>query len=251
MVVSPMSGRGRWGVATLLGLVVFSCAFLGAAGQRPLPEPPAAPQAAPQEDASSRPYVLQRGDTLEIRVFNLTELDQTVTIAPDGKVSVVLLDAVDAAGLTTAKLDELITARYTTFYRDPHVTVNVKGYANQKVFITGEVQQPGLLPLVGELSAGRAVIQAGGLKHTAKSSNVFLVRKSTDGTPVATRVDLDAVFKGTAQDVPLMAFDMVYVPKSKIASVDQFMDQYVKQINPFTLTAGFSYILNSAALVVR
>jgi protein involved in polysaccharide export with SLBB domain len=195
--------------------------------------------------------VLQRGDTLEIRVFNLTELDQTVTIAPDGKVSVLLLDAVDAAGQTTAKLDEMITARYTTFYRDPQVTVNVKGYANQKIYVTGEVLQPGLLPLVGELSAGRAVIQAGGLKPSAKPSHVFLVRKSTDGTPVATRVDLEAVFKGTAQDVPLMAFDMVYVPKSKIARLDQFMDQYVKQLLPITVSAGFSYLLNSSALVVR
>jgi polysaccharide export outer membrane protein len=236
-----MSGSGRWGVATLLGLVVFSCAFLrAAAGQQPLP--------APEADASSRPYVLQRGDTLEIRVFNLTELDQTVTIAPDGRVSVLLLDAVDAAGLTTAKLDEMITARYTNFYRDQQVTVNVGNYANQKIYVTGEVQQPGLLPLVGELSAGRAVIQAGGLRNTAKSSNVFLVRKSPDGTAVATRVDLDAVFKGTAQDVPLMAFDVVYVPKSKIASVNQFMDQYVRQLVPITLTAGFSYLLNNPLL---
>jgi protein involved in polysaccharide export with SLBB domain len=223
--------------------VVFSCALVrAAAGQQPVP--------APEQDASSRPYVLQRGDTLEIRVFNLSELDQTVTIAPDGKVSVLLLDAVDAAGLTTSKLDEMITARYTTFYRDPQVTVNVTSYANQKIFVTGEVQQPGLLPLAGELSAARAVIQAGGLRPSAKPSNVFLVRRSADGTPVATRVDLEAVFKGTAQDVPLMAFDVVYVPKSRIARIDQFMDQYVRQLVPFTLTAGFSYLLNNP-LVVR
>ena len=240
-----MSGCGRWSVATLLGLVVFSCAFLRAAGQQPQPLP------APEADANTRPYLLQRGDTLEIRVFNLAELDQTVTIAPDGKASLLLLDAVDAAGLTTTKLDEMITARYTTFYRDPQVTVNVKGYVNQKIYVTGEVVQPGLLPLVGELSAGRAVIQAGGLKHTAKSTHVFLVRKSTDGTPVATQLDLEAVFKGAAQDVPLMAFDMVYVPKSKIASVNQFMDQYVKQINPINLSFGFSYLLNTTALVVK
>jgi polysaccharide export outer membrane protein len=188
--------------------------------------------------------VLQRGDTLEVRVFNLAELDQTVTIAPDGKASLLLLDAVDAAGLTTTKLDEMITARYTTFYRDPQVTVNVRSFANQKIFVTGEVQQPGLLPLVGELSAGRAVIQAGGLRPSAKRSNVFLVRRGADGTPVATRVDLDAVFKGTAQDVPLMAFDVVYVPKSRIASINQFMDQYVRQLVPITTTFGFSYLLN-------
>src|SRR5687767_2838634 len=145
----------------VLALVVFSCAFLrAAAGQQPLPTPEA--------DASSRPYVLQRGDTLEIRVFNLTDLDQTVTIAPDGTVSVLLLDAIDAAGLTTAKLDELITARYLNFYRDPQVTVNVTNFVNQKIYVTGEVQQPGLLPLVGELSAARAVIQAGGLRPSAK-----------------------------------------------------------------------------------
>lgn len=236
MVVRPTSGSDGWSVATLLALVVFSGASLRAAGQQPPP--------APEGDASSRPYVLQRGDTLQIRVFNLTELDQTVTIAPDGTMSVLLLDAVDAAGLTTAKLDELITARYAKFYRDPQVTVNVTNYANQKIYVTGEVVQPGLLPLVGELSAARAVIQAGGLRPSAKTSSVFLVRRGTDGTPVTTRVDLEAVLKGTAQDVPLMPFDVVYIPKSKIASVNQFMDQYVRQLIPITTTFGFSYLLN-------
>jgi protein involved in polysaccharide export with SLBB domain len=127
--------------------------------------------------------------------------------------------------------------------------VNVKGYANQKIYVTGEVQQPGLLPLVGELSAARAVIQAGGLKPSAKPSAVFLVRKSIDGTPVATRVDLEAIFKGTAQDVPLTAFDVIYVPKSRIARMDQFMDQYVRQLVPLTLSAGFSYLLNNPLVV--
>jgi protein involved in polysaccharide export with SLBB domain len=183
-------------------------------------------------------------------VFNVSELDQTITIGPDGKVSILLLDVVDAAGLTTAKLDEMITARYAGFYRDPQVTVNVKSYANQKIYVTGEVQQPGLLPLAGEMSAGRAVIQAGGLKPSAKSTNVILVRKDGNGAPVVTRLDLGAVFRGTAQDVPLMPFDVVYVPRSKIARVDEFMNQYVKQLVPVTLSAGFSYLLNNP-LVAR
>lgn len=188
-------------------------------------------------------YILQRGDVLEIKVFNVTELDTTVTVRPDGKVSVLLLDDIEAAGRTTTQLDELLTARYAPFYLDPRVTINVQGFANHKIYVGGEVVQPGLFPLVGDLTAVRALIQAGGPKTTAKTSHVILLRES-NGTPVAIVINLKDVINKGKPDVPLSPFDVLYVPKSAIAKVNTFVDQYIKQVIPFTMTAGFSYLLN-------
>lgn len=199
----------------------------------------------PQTNTGGDTYILQRGDILEIKVFNVTELDTTVTIRPDGKISVLLLDDIEAAGRTTTQLDELLTARYAPFYLDPRVTINVKAFANHKIYVGGEVVQPGLFPLVGDLTAVRALIQAGGPRSTAKTSHVILLRDSGDGRPVTMILNLKDVINNRQPDVPLSPFDVLYVPKSAIAKVNTFVDQYIKQLLPFTLSAGFSYLLNN------
>ena len=204
-------------------------------------EKPSAPETKPETGA----YILQRGDTIEIKVFNVAELDSTVTIRPDGKISVMLLDDVQAAGLTPARLDEILTTGYAPFYLDPKVTINVKSFSNLKVYVGGEVGQPGLFALLGEMTAGRAVIQAGGLKGTAKPEHALLLRNSGQGTPVSTRVDLKEVFRGAKPDIALMPFDVIFVPKSRIAKVDDFVDRFIRQMIPISLSAGFSYLLNN------
>jgi len=170
----------------------------------------------------------------------------TVTIRPDGRISVILLDEIQAAGLTTAQLDEMLTKGYSPFYRDPKVTVNVRSFANLRVYVGGEVGQPGLLSLVGEMTAGRAVIQAGGLRGTARPEHALLLRNSGQGTPVSLRVDLKEVFRGAMPDVALLPFDVIYVPKSRIAKVDDFVDRHIRQMIPISISAGFTYLFNNA-----
>src|SRR5437867_12447325 len=86
--------------AALLAVAVFPAS--GALQEAMAGQAPAPPREGKSDNGA---YVLQRGDSLDIRVFNVSQLDQTVTIGPDGKISVILLDDIDAAGLTTAKLD--------------------------------------------------------------------------------------------------------------------------------------------------
>lgn len=193
-------------------------------------------------------YVLQKGDQIEIRVFQQSQLDETVRVRPDGRISAILLDDLLVAGLTTREVREQLTANYAKQFREPQVSVIVKEFANLKVYVGGEVGQPGTLPLVGEMTALGAVLQAGGLKSTAKPGGVMLLRNE-DGKPVATRIDLEQMVKHGAPDVPLQPFDVVYVPRSKIATMDRAVDQYVRQLIPLTLTAGFSYILGNNVVI--
>jgi protein involved in polysaccharide export with SLBB domain len=199
----------------------------------------------------SGPYVLQRGDQITIKVYSHPELDDTMTIRPDGRISLVLLDDVNAADLTTDNLDTVLTERYSKYFRDPEVTVIVRTFANRRVYVGGEVVQPMAVELVGELTALSAVFRAGGFMKTARTDSVVLLRNDGNNRPLIQTLDLKKVLAQGDGDIRLRPFDVVFVPKSRIASVDQFVDQYMRQLVPITLTAGFTYILGGTAIAVR
>lgn len=188
-------------------------------------------------------YRIQVGDELTIKVYERPELDETIQVRPDGRISVLLLDDVPAAGLTTEELDLRLTNRYREFYRDPRVTVIVRTFANLRVFVGGEVGRPGTIPLQGKVTVLGAVMAAGGFRGTAKTDNVVLIRQGSSNEPVITKVNLKDVINDGAADLELEPFDVVYVPMSTIAKMDKFVDQYIRQLVPISLNAGFQYIL--------
>jgi len=201
------------------------------------------------EETGAALYVLQVGDEIEIKVFGIPELGDTIQIGPDGRISVLLLDSVEAAGLTTTELDEYLTTRYTEFYRDPRVTVVVRNFAQLNVCVGGAVGEPGILPLAGELTALGAVMRAGGFLDSATMSSVILIRKMANDTPLIVRVNLkDAINKGEG-DIQLQPSDVVFVPKKFIAQANLFVRQYIRDLLPIATTANFTYILGATAIV--
>jgi polysaccharide biosynthesis/export protein len=195
-------------------------------------------------------YVLQAGDQIEIKVANLPDLDNTVVIRPDGKISLLLLDDVDAAGRTPRQLDDVLTAGYAAHYREPKLTVVVRGFANLKVYVGGEVNQPSMVPLNGRLTAVGALFMAGGFRNTAKTDSVILIRNSGTGSPVAQRLNVKEILTKGKPDVVLQPFDVLYIPKTTIAKIDQFVDQYVKSVLPLNLNGGFTYIFGNTVRVL-
>ena len=193
-------------------------------------------------------YVLERGDEITIRVFNRPELEDTVQIRPDGKISLVLVDSLEVAGLTSGEVDAKLTEAYSKYFRDVQLAVIVRKFVNQKVFVGGEVGAPGFLPIAGRFTALTAILQAGGFKGTARTDSVMLVRNQ-GGKPQVVRVDVKAVLERGLPDVDLQPFDVVYVPMSKIAKANRFVDQYIRQMIPISLNAGFSYILGDNVVV--
>ena len=235
--------RMKW-IRPRLSSLVYAAAVLS------LAEPSSAAFQASAEDPEAL-YQIQEGDDLTIKVFGLSELEETVRVRPDGRISVMLLDDVEAAGLTTAELDRALTERYTEFYREPHVTVIVRSFANFRIFVGGEVALPGPIPLQGKLTALEAVLQAGGFLPTARTDSVVLIRRSQEmERPRIEKIDLKDVINKGVPDVELEPFDVVYVPMSGIAKVDKFVDQYIRQLLPISLNAGFQYILGDYRQVV-
>jgi protein involved in polysaccharide export with SLBB domain len=206
--------------------------------------------AAPGESGPPAEYLLQAGDELEIRVYNLPELTQKVKLRPDGRISLMLLDELVAAGSTVASLTETIRKEYSTQFRNPRVTVVVTSFVNQNVYVGGEVNQPRLIALNGRLSAAAAVFYAGGLKATAKTKEIIILSNSGKNSPQLTRLNLQEVLTKGTPDVELRPFDVVFVPKSRIAKLDQFVEQYIKLLQPIALNLGFSYLIGQSFQVV-
>lgn len=204
-------------------------------------------QQAPSPDSGEalvREYRLQVDDELTIKVFQHAEVDESVRVLPDGTISVPLANRVQAEGLTVDELRKQLTKSYANYFKNPNVSVIVRTLANRSIFVGGEVVKPGLVPLSGKMTALRAVLQAGGFKPTAQTDSVYLIRNDGKNQAVASRLNLKEVFEKGKADQVLQSFDVVYVPMSKIARLDKFVDQYLRQAIPVNLNAGFTYLLS-------
>lgn len=119
------------------------------------------------------------------------------------------------------------------------------------VYVAGEVVEPGLVELTGRLTALTAIMKARGLKSSARSNNIILLRDSGKGNPVISRLNVKEMLSTGAGDMELQPFDVVYVPKSTIAKIDQFVDQYMRQLLPISVNFGFSYVVGGGAAFIE
>ena len=182
-----------------------------------------------------REYIIAAGDTLDIKFLNNPELNEIgVTVRPDGRISLQLAPEIKAAGLTPNQLREFLNQRYSTEVKKPETTIIVRSFSDQKVFVDGEVVLPGLIELKGPTTVMRAIAQARGLRESARISNIIVIRKDFEGNPLSANIDLAKVINGTdmTQDIQLMPYDIVYVPKSNIARVNKFVDEYINRVVP-------------------
>jgi polysaccharide export outer membrane protein len=188
-------------------------------------------------------YRLYPGDELDVVVPSAPELNKTVTVQPDGRIMLPLVDPQMAAGRSAGELQQELSAAYSSQLLRPDVTVVVRAQPI-KVFVGGEVAKAGVYDMPGDMDALRAIVEAGGFQDTAKRSQVVIIRRSRDGRPMMRTVNLDKPFRdaGHADLVPLRRFDIVYVPKTGLAEIGVFMTQ-MRNALPIT----FSYAFGSVA----
>ena len=191
------------------------------------------------------PYRFYPGDELEVSLPSAPELTKTATVQPDGRISLPLVGGVMAADRTIAELRATLSQAYGAQLLRPIVEIAPKA-APLKVFVGGEVRNPGVYDLIGDGDALRAVIQAGDFVNSADRRQVIIIRRGPDGRGMIRRINLDKGLKrGGAELAPLRRFDIVYVPKSGVATADLFVQQYFRDLSPIQF--GFSYALGSAA----
>lgn len=192
------------------------------------------------------PYRVYAGDELDITVPSAPELSKTVTVAPDGRITLPLIGSVMAADRSIPDLQATLHDAYAGQLLHPDVEVAIKTASPLKVFVGGEVDKPGLYDMVGDMDALRAIIQAGGFRTTAKMSEVVIIRRGPDGRAMMRTANMKRTLKdpGRSDFVPLRRFDIVYVPKTGLAEVAQFVQQ-LRDVSP----VQFSYALNGNAII--
>ena len=192
-------------------------------------------------------YYLQPGDNLDIKFFYNPDLNENVTIRPDGKISLQLIDEVEAVGLTPMQLDNVLTKKYSGQLKSPIIAVIVKSFEGQKIYVGGEVNEPQVLNVVGTVNALQAIFSAGGLTPDAELSSSVIIRRGPDNAPIARIVNLERALRGNLpeKDYLLVPYDMIYVPKTTIARADQFLTHLYNFI-PRNIGLGFSYELHAA-----
>lgn len=201
-----------------------------------------APISRDQKPYSTDEYRIQIGDVLDVKFYYNPELNDSVTVRPDGRVSLQLAPEVMAAGITPNDLAGQLRERYRGELRNPQVTVIVRSFGSQRMFVDGEVGTPGLVTLTGPLTVMQAIAEAGGMRETARVNEVLVIRRTAAKKPQVMTVNLENAINGTdlGQDIYVLPFDIVYVPRSPIANVDLWVDQYIRRLIPVPFGFGWT-----------
>ena len=216
----------------------------------PVPSlPPAPPEPAADAGYISHlpPYRIQVGDVLDVRLMLNPELNEEVTVRPDGHISTTVVGDAPAYGLTVPELAAVLRQDYSHELQNPRLTVVVKSFAPTRIYVGGEVGNPGEFINVGpDLTLSQAIARAGGLKiMTGDENKVFIIRRGPNDVPEFFSARFQDVMwgKNPASDVRLAPYDVVFVPRTGAAEVYRFFNTYLLQFVP--VNWGFSYIVNN------
>lgn len=184
-------------------------------------------------------YVIHPNDELSIKFFYNPELNEDAVVRPDGKIALQLVDEIQASGKTPSQLDKELTELYSVELKRPAVTVIMRSFGGQQIFVGGEVGKPQAITLTPQMTPLQAVMNAGGFLDTANHENVMVIRAGTNKTPQTYAVDLGQIADGSSPDMnfQLHPGDVIYIPKTGIAEANVWMDQHIRR---FLLFNGFS-----------
>lgn len=228
--------RGRSCARAVLALVVTVAAAAGC-GSRvnvPLLTPADVPRLEAAGNFPHRGYVIEAGDSLQIRYTFHQELNQEVVVQPDGKVTLHQLGDVAVAGMSPKALEAQLVERSSTRLRNPEIVVSVSKFSEKTVYVGGEVGKPGGVSYRRGLTPLQAIIAVGGFKEGARLDSVVLVRAGAGPDHfISRRLNLhEVVGEGHREPVELAPHDVLYVPRTPIADANLWVKQHITDLIP-------------------
>ncbi|MBD3349133.1 MAG: hypothetical protein GF400_08065 [Candidatus Eisenbacteria bacterium] len=216
------------------GVLVLACGCAGTGEEHPADASPLEESLPPARQPG---YRLRQGDLIEVRFHADPGSDVRTPVSPAGTVSVPMAGELEAEGKTVGELSAVVTDEMARYLVDPRTSVVLVEIASQPVFVIGEVNAPKRVDARGALSVSMALAEAGGVKPTGKASSVMVVRTYGVEEPVAFKVDVTKVWSGRdlSEDIGLRGNDVVYVPKSVIGQVGEFVELFFTNIAPAQL----------------
>jgi polysaccharide export outer membrane protein len=198
----------RMTAVVLIALTLTTVAF----AQKEQNQTPAAEMA--RRPATTDPtYIIGAEDVLQVNVWHENELSGTFPVRPDGKITLPLVDDIQAAGLTPMQLSGEIAGKLNKFVESPRVTVAVMAINSRRVYLMGQVGRPGAFPLQGNMTVLQAISLAGGLAQFANAKKVYILRNE-NGQQVRLPFNYKDVIKGKRpeQNIALQPGDTIVVP---------------------------------------
>ncbi len=174
-------------------------------------------------------YTLYPGDQLDIVVPSAPELSRTLTVGPDGRIVMPNVEPIMAAGRTFRHVEAAISAQMATLLRDPKVSVNPRAYSPQQIFIGGEVGAQGTYAMPGPVGVTEAVLLAGGLRPTAKTGSVAVLRRAPNGGMMMRVVNLKNGMRNIREyndNMQLRRGDIIFVPRNSLAEIGAWMGNF-------------------------
>ena len=199
----------------LIALILLTaCAAVSAQLQRPQLR-------TPQEER----YLVQPGDVLEVQYRYSPEFNQTITVQPDGYVSLQVGGDVKVAGKNVEQVRQLILQKVGERLQDPEATVILKEFQKPYFVVAGEVMQPGKIEMRERVTAIQAIMLAGGFKESARSSQIVVFRKINSNIAEVKVLNLKKIRRTSdlENDLTLQAGDMLLVPRDTISKIERFM----------------------------
>ena len=191
-----------------------------AAAQARPAAPPVPPQAMAAPIVPPADYVIGTDDVLVVVFRREKDMSAEVTVRPDGKITLPLLNDIQATGLTPDQLREKVTEEAKRLVEDPNVTIMVKQINSRKVFITGQVARPGAYPFGTRMTVLQLIAMAGGLGEFAKGKDILIIRETAGaaGRPAVQQTTLRFNYqdvqrgRNLSSNIELKPGDTVIVP---------------------------------------
>jgi len=199
----------------------------------PQPKPQASLAKTPEEKSPGssdfqerNPHYQLRPDDIFDVVFEFSpEFNQTITVQPDGYISLRGVGELQVKGLTIPQLTDALRKAYGQFLHEPAIQIVLKDFEKPYFVASGHVARPGKYDLRGDTTVSQAIAVAGGFLDTAKHSQVLLFRRVSEGWVEAKVLDVKKMMntRNLAEDAHLRPGDMIFVPQNRLSKIERFL----------------------------
>ena len=188
-------------------------------------------------------YKLYPGDQLDIVVQSAPEISRTLTVGPDGRITMPMVPAIMAAGKTIPYIQAALQVELGKQLRNPSVAVTSRAFAPQQIYVGGQVGQQGAVTMSGPIGSLEAIIMAGGFLPSAKTKEIVILRRAPNGRfmmRVLNHKNGMRNIRSYADNMQLRRGDIVFVPRSHISEIGLFVQQYFRDALPIDLSLSYN-----------
>jgi len=197
-------------------------------------------------------YTLVAGDQLDIVVSSAPELSRTLTVGPDGRIVMPMSRPIMAAGRTFMQVQNELMGELGKQLRDPTIAVTPRAYAPEQIYVGGQVGQPGTYTIPGRIGALEGILMAGGLRPTARSREIAVLRRAPNGGMMMRTVNIRGGLLNIREyndNLQLRRGDIIYVPQNTLAEIGTFMDGFRRAL-PVDFNLSYQFGNNGGGTTV-